>query len=160
MDAIGKAAMTYCNIRLIIGGISGILVALILYYASYYVGTSDSMDTSFYLPVQGIRKSREVSKNEKNVYTYTSTYTYIVDDNSYEARVEGESYTDNVELYYNPKSPSNYTFNLGGESTTAFILSIIATSFATSAVLGIVLRKNKFFCGMTVANDVIGMIRD
>ena len=159
MDALGEAAMSYCNIRLIIGGVFGILIAIALYYGAYYVGTSESMDTSFYLPVQGVRKSRELRRVD-NKDVYESTYTYIVAGNSYEAIINGDNYTDNQELYYNPKSPANYTFDLGGESKLASILSIVATVVALTATLGILFRKNKFFCGMTVANDVMKTLRD
>lgn len=57
------AAMSYCNYRLLIGGIISIIIGIVLSIIAVYMTTSEELDTSDYKEIKAIVKSAHIKFN-------------------------------------------------------------------------------------------------
>ena len=175
------AAMSYCNMRLLIGGSITIIIGVILSICGIYITTSPELDTSDYKETTANVKSaivvaEEKTTGEKNhkvvrvVYKLDLQLEYTVNGKVYQAKsIHNEEYitkdmaqaaipnvTSKV-LYYDPKNPAKHNEDKSAEDKVAFFLSVGAVVMIICGIISIVLRKNPIFCGMTIAKDTLNV---
>jgi hypothetical protein len=175
---IQTAAQQYCNIRILIGAISTIVIALIsIYYAiniERYLG-----DTSFYKTVSGkiIGGSVEESIRRRGSRSYSIVLNveYNIDgkiykttknqSSIYNSRNQAQNNLNNsigkTEIVnYNPNDPSQTVDVIDQENSMAYGIGVFALFMIASAIFAIVFRKNPIFCGITIAGDTASVIRN
>lgn len=166
-----NAAMEYCNIKMLVSGVIMIIVAIASSISAIMM-QSDSADTSNYTQTSASVKETRISPvvHDKSLqfnviaaleytvngksYTASSTNTFNSD---YEANNFAKNYKTDV-LFYNPKSPEQNVSSKGQEDNASMILIGIAIVMFISAVLGILFRRNKIFCGLQVLGDTKDVI--
>lgn len=177
--SLGDAAMSYCNYRLLIGGICGIIIGLCLFGGGFWLKTNKDLDTSNYLETTATVKGATVRQEEKEtgtrrrkvirvIYKLNLDLEYTVDGKVYSAtsghpteyqtREDAEASIPSVttvQLYYDPEKPSKYNTSKSAEDMAAGIMSSIAVVSIICGIISIMFRKNKIFCGMTIAKDAM-----
>jgi hypothetical protein len=172
---IPDAAMTYCNYRILIGGISAIVIGIIICIVAIWLTASKNMDTSNYIKTKATVKSSSVYSeyNNKNmVYKVLFNLKYTVDGKIYDAQtthkqdfyseLQAQSLANTIKeqvIYYDPKNHSTYTGDKSGEDTISFGLSSVASCIIVLAIISILLKDNPIFCGITIAQDAVNMLR-
>ena len=136
-----NAAMSYCNIRLLVGGSISVFIGLVMIIISVYLGTSKDLDTSDYKEIQAKVKTTTITptsvtenKNTRTVYVLNLTLEFVVSDKTYygssthktqfPTMEDAKSNVASVEsqthvLYYDPKDPSKNKDSKGDERLPA-----------------------------------------
>jgi hypothetical protein len=170
MNSIVEAGMVLCNYRLMIGGILGILIGLLLCIFGGMLTFSDKFDTDKYIETIANVFSKSAFSEKDNEFKIKVYYKYIVDNTEYDAqevltdkfstneqantRITAISSMSSKKVFYNKDSPSMYVFEKNQEEISGSMLMGIATIIIVCGAIGIAMRGNKIFCGMTIANDV------
>jgi hypothetical protein len=176
-----NVAMSYCNMRLLIGGSISVVIGVLMILFASYLTSSEEFDTSDYLETIAIVKSGNILSEEKVtgdtmvktvgiIYKLNIVLEYVVYDKTYTVQyLDPKEYTtkDQVLLdlerikarviYYDPKDPSKNDVVRSGEDKVAMIISLISILLIICGLISIMLRKNEFFCGMTIAKDSMSL---
>jgi hypothetical protein len=169
MDSVVEAGMSYCNYRLMIGGISGIFVGLLLCIFGGMLAFSDRFDTDKYIETIAKVTSRSTFSEKDNEFKIKVYYKYTVDNIEYDAEeVLSDKFSTNEQanirikaisesskkVFYNKDSHSTFVFEKNQEEFTAAMFMGMATIIIVCGATSIAMRGNKIFCGMTIAGDV------
>lgn len=175
--------MSYCNIRLLIGGSISIIIGVLMILFASCITNSEEFDTSDYLETVAIVKNGYILSIEKIsgkskvktvgiIYKLNLVLEYTIDNKIYKVQyVYPKEYTTKQQatndlskikarvIYYDPKDPSKNNIVRSGEDKLAMIISLISILLIMCGFISIMLRQNEFFCGMTIANDSIGFLK-
>jgi hypothetical protein len=171
-----KAAVQYCNFRLITGSVIAGILGLLLFALSAF-STKIVGDTSSYVLTDATVVSATIVATTETGNGHTTTYFYVVYQVSYQ--VKNVNYNGTVtdrfatfetaklaldaakgsikKIYYNPMDPSKSSQTKSAESIlrwTAFGGGLLLVAFA---VITFLFRNNLAFCAMTTASNVSSM---